>query len=354
MEDIISQLGDISFWGNTVYSYIISLGVLVISLFVLKIFQVIILSKLKSLAKKTKTGLDDVLVDIFSGLRPPFYLLISIYLAIQFLSFSGLVVIITKALFLVVIVYEIIRSLEKLASYFIHGYLESGKKDEQQQNESMASTLRLMVKMGLWLIGMIIILSNLGINVSSLIAGLGIGGIAIALALQNVLSDMFSSFSIYIDKPFRVGDYIAIGNDMGTVKRIGLKTTRIETLQGEELIISNQELTTARVQNFKKMERRRVSYSLGVIYGTDFKILEKIPTYVKEIVDAVELVDYDRCHFKSYGDFSLNFEVVYYVNSREYNDYMDLNQKINLAIYKKFSAEKIEFAYPTQTVYIEK
>ena len=259
-------------------------------------------------------------------------------------------------LVLVAVVYEIIVVLEKVLGYFIGRYLNSGKKDnaEKIQNEAMTNTIRLGIKVLLWLVGLIIILSNLGIDVTGLVASLGIGGIAIALALQNVLSDMFSSFSIYIDKPFKIGDTIMIGADMGTVEKIGLKTTRIKTLQGEELVVSNQELTTARIQNFGKMERRRVLYNLGVVYGTPQAKMEKIPEMIKKIVDDVKNVDFDRCHFKTYGDFSLNFEVVYYVNSSEYNEYMNLNQKINLDIYKAFEKEKIEFAYPTQTVYMEK
>jgi small-conductance mechanosensitive channel len=354
MEEIVSQLQNISLGSNSAYDYVVFLGILFASLLLLKIFQVIILSKLKSLAKKTKTDFDDVLIDIVGNLKPPFYLLISIYFAIQFLTLIDVASNSIKVLFLVVIVYEVVRSIEKLLSYFISGYLESGKSEEKKQNAAMAGNLRLMIKIVLWVVGLIIILSNLGVNVTSLIASLGIGGIAIALALQNVLADMFSSFSIYIDKPFKVGDYIVIGTDMGTVKRIGLKTTRIETLQGEELVVSNQELTTARVQNFKKMERRRVAFTLGVVYGIDHDKLEKIPSYIKEIVELVKFTEFDRCHFKSYGDFSLNFEVTYYVNSSEYKEYMDLNQEINLAIYKKFAEKKIEFAYPTQTVFIEK
>jgi small-conductance mechanosensitive channel len=199
-----------------------------------------------------------------------------------------------------------------------------------------------------------LVLSNLDINISSLVASLGIGGIAVALALQNVLGDMFSSFSIYADKPFRVGDFIVIGKDQGTVEKIGMKTTRIRTLQGEELVVSNKELTSTRVQNFKKMKRRRVLFQLGVVYGTKPEQLESISKIIKEIVDKIDGVDYDRCHFSTYGDFSLNFEVVFYVNSSDYADYMNKKEKANLAIYKRFAEEKIEFAYPTQTIFVNK
>jgi small-conductance mechanosensitive channel len=200
----------------------------------------------------------------------------------------------------------------------------------------------------------IFIMSNLGFDVTSLVAGLGIGGIAVALALQSVLSDVFSSFSIYFDKPFQAGDFIIVGQHMGIVKHIGIKSTRIQTLQGEELIISNKELTSARVQNFKKMEKRRITFTFGVTYQTPVKKLKKIPEMVKEIVAKIELADLDRVHFRKYGDFSLNFEVVYYVKIPDYGKYMDTQQEINLALKERFEKEGIEFAYPTQTIFLNK
>lgn len=353
---LAGPLKSITFAQNSAYDYLIALGILIISLLVLKIFQVVVLVRLKSLAKKTSTDFDDVLIKVFTNIKPPFYFFISLYFAIQPLIITDVAGKVIKVLFFIVIVYEIIRALEKFLDYFITKSISKDRGDggEKKQNESMIRILQVFVKIALWLVGLIIILSNLGIDVTSLVASLGIGGIAVALALQNVLADMFSSFAIYIDKPFQVGDYITIGTDMGTVKKIGLKSTRIETLQGEELVISNQEMTSARIQNFKKLDRRRIVFSLGVVYGTPASKLEAIPDHIKGIIDEVKNVDFDRCHFKSYGDFSLNFEIVYYVNSSEYADYMDWNEKVNLAIYKKFEQEKIEFAFPTQTVFVEK
>jgi len=176
----------------------------------------------------------------------------------------------------------------------------------------------------------------------------------VALALQNVLGDMFSSFAIYIDKPFQVGDFIVVGKDKGVVEKIGLKSTRIRTLQGEELIISNNELTSTRIQNFKKMEKRRIVFTLGVTYNTPADMLAKIPKIIKEVISKEKKLTFDRCHFKEYADSSLNFEIVYYVNDPDYLTNMNFRQKVNLAIYKKFAKEKIEFAYPTQTIYVEK
>jgi len=211
-----------------------------------------------------------------------------------------------------------------------------------------------ILKILLWILAVLVVLSNWGINITSLIAGLGIGGIAIALAAQNILQDVFSSFSIFIDKPFKVGDFIVAGDDKGVVENIGIKTTRIKTLQGEELVISNQELTETRVHNFKKMEKRRVAFTLGVAYETPTEKLKKIPEVIKEIISRESLAEFDRAHFKEYGDFSLNYEVVYYISSGDYTEYMDSHQKINFAIKDAFEEMGIEFAYPTQTIFLKK
>ena len=362
---MLENLKSYTLWGNTGYDYLVAVIIFIGLIIVLKIIQSIIVGRLKKLAKRTRTDLDDVLISVFTSIKPPFYLLLAFYFGFRSLSVPEMAEKVIYVLFLIVIVYEITRALERLLIYAFEKYLNRKAKEDggssselgtsgKEQIKSMMNTAKVILRILLWVLGLLLILSNLGINITSLVASLGIGGIAVALALQNILSDMFSSFSIYIDKPFVVGDYIVIGTDRGTVEKIGLKTTRLRTLQGEELIVSNKELTTARVQNFKRMKRRRVNFEIGVVYSTTQAKLEKIPKVVEKIIEGVPEVDFDRCHFKSYGDFSLNFEIVYYVNSSDYTQYMDLNQKINMEIYKNFAKEKLEFAYPTQVVYVNK
>jgi len=193
----------------------------------------------------------------------------------------------------------------------------------------------------------------MGIEVTSLIAGLGIGGVAIAFALQGILSDLFASFSIYFDKPFRIGDFITVGTDSGTVQKIGIKTTRIKTLQGEELVISNAELTTARVQNFKKMQERRGSLQFGVTYETASDKVKGINTTVEQIFESLKMGRLDRVHFTSFGDSALIFDVVFYSESAAYADFLDLQQAFNFALMDKFAKDGVEFAYPTQVVYLK-
>ncbi|MFH1597769.1 MAG: mechanosensitive ion channel family protein [Patescibacteria group bacterium] len=353
--DFIDKLKDWSWGSNSGYDYFIAVLIFIGLLIVLKLFQMIILARLKTLAKRTQTDFDDVLIQIFTKIKPPFYFLIALYFGVRPLVLPDLLNTIIKVFFLLVIVFEVIRALERLTQYLVQRYLNrAAKAKDTEVSATTVKTLSIVIRVILWLVGLTLILANLGVNVTSLVASLGIGGIAIALALQNILSDIFSSFSIIVDRPFEIGDFIIVGKDKGTVEKIGLKTTRIRSIGGEELIISNKELTTARVQNFGRLERRRVDFSLGVVYGTDQEALEKIPMIIEEIISQHELVEFDRCHFTDYGDYSLMFEVVYYVNTSDFKANMDLKQKINLAIYQSFNKEGISFAYPTQSILLKK
>lgn len=339
----METLKNLSFLGNNAYEYLKALIIFIGLIIILKIFKSIIIQKLKKLAKKTKTEFDDILINIFQTIKPPFYLLASLYISIKTLIIPDIASKIINILFIITITYEIIRALEKVVDYLF--------KIKGKENASISRTIKLIIKICIWAFGIILALSNLGVNVTSLIAGLGIGGIAIALALQNILKDVFSSFSILIDKPFEIGDFIKLGNDMGTVEKIGIKTTRLRSLDGQQLIIANSELTDARVQNFKRLEKRRALFNLGIIYETAQEKLEKIPALIEDIIKNQEKTEFDRCHFKNFADFSLNFEISYYVDTQDYKEYLDIVEKINLAIIDKFRKENIEFAYPTQVEY---
>ena len=252
-----------------------------------------------------------------------------------------------------VLAVRIITLLNEIAAYIIKRVITSRESSEIARAGAIKNMV-FLVNGIIWVGGILFILSNLGFNISSMLAGLGIGGIAVALALQNVLGDLFSAVSIYLDKPFKVGDFIIFGDKMGTVEAIGVKTTRIRALSGEILVISNSILTSSSIQNYKHMSKRRINFKFGIVYQTSAAQLEKIPGMVKDIIGKVAKAEYNRCHFNGFGDSSLDFDIVYYVLVGDYNVYMDVHQEIILAIFKAFKKEKIDFAYPTQTLYIEK
>lgn len=209
-------------------------------------------------------------------------------------------------------------------------------------------------RVALWTAVFLLILDNFGVRVTALLAGLGVGGIAVALAVQNILGDLFASISIVLDRPFEIGDFIVVGDCLGTVEYIGLKTTRVRALSGEQIVFSNSDLLSSRIRNFKRMYERRVTFTIGVTYETPYEKLTAIPGMLRSIVEAQPNVRFDRAHFQRYGEYALVFEVVYFVQRPEYNVYMDVQQAINLEIHRRFAAEGIEFAYPTQTVLVQR
>ena len=255
------------------------------------------------------------------------------------------------------VIYQIVISLQIFIDY-LFSRLEKKEKDESDESVgSRKMALQLLGRMAkgvLWAIAVLMVLSNLGVNVTSVIAGLGIGGIAVAFALQGVLGDLFSAFVIYFDKPFVIGDFIIIGESVGTIERIGIKTTRIRSLQGEEIVISNQTMTSSRLQNFKKMYNRRITFEVGVEYDTPQKKLEKIPEIIKETIESTKDVKFDRAHMKEFGDSAFIFEAVYNVMKPDFTIFRDKHQEILFGIRTKFQKNKIEFAFPTRTVHLKK
>ncbi len=235
--------------------------------------------------------------------------------------------------------------------------IEIRREDELEDNPGAVAAMDLLslaVRVGVWSVILLIMLDNYGVNVTTLIAGLGVGGIAVALAAQNILGDLFASLSIVLDKPFVVGDFLIIGDYLGAVEKVGIKTTRVRSLSGEQLIFSNNDLLNSRIRNYGRMFERRVVFSVGVTYQTTSDQLREIPVILREAVQAREGVRFDRAHFQKYGDFALIFEIVYYVLSPDYNKYMDIQQAINLQIFERFAERSIEFAYPTQTVHLNR
>lgn len=349
--DIASDLQALlqkQYLGNSVQDWLVALGVFIGVFVVLRIIISFIVKRVQKLTEKTSFRFGNAIVNIVGKIGRFFYFSVSLYVASTFLLLPLTVHKVIYGLFVLVLVFEAIRVLQKVILFFVERVWLKDSDDKQQ----VSYILELLIRIVLWAIGILLILSNLGFDVTSLVASLGIGGVAIALAVQNILSDLFSSLSIYIDQPFKLGDFIIVGDHMGTVKHIGLKTTRLRALQGEEIVISNSELTSARVQNFKRMQKRRILFSFGVTYDTAIEKLRKIPEIVKSAIDPLEKAEHDRTHFKEFADSSLNFEVVYYVLTGDYTEYMDIQQAINLKIMDEFAKERIEMAFPTRTVHL--
>ena len=350
--ETIQELLKQEFWSNSVQMYLIAFGVFVVFLILSKFFEKKFLKKVEKWAKKTKTDIDDEMVRIVEKMPSIFYLYISFYVAIQFLAVHPTFDKIANGILIILLIFWATRVASELIDYGLKKMAK--KRGEAEERTTSYYALSLIAKIALWSIGLLLILSNLGVNITALVASLGIGGIAIALALQNILSDLFSSFSLYFDKPFEIGDFIVVGDHRGNVKKIGLKTTRIQALQGEEIVISNNELTSTRVRNFKKLKKRRIMFEVGVTYDISVAKLKKIPKIIKKIIKETKKCDFDRAHFREFADFSLIFEVVYYINSADFMDHMNSRHTINLGIKEEFEKEGIEIAFPTQTIYVNR
>ncbi|HLD06542.1 MAG TPA: mechanosensitive ion channel family protein [Candidatus Nanoarchaeia archaeon] len=348
------QILSLDIGGNSGLDYLLAIGIFIILSLLFRIFKSYILRAISAVSSKTKTDLDDAVVAFISSLSWPFYTFIALFAAARSLALPPAADRAFSYALLIIGVYYGTKALQRGIDYITHKQIQRRLEDDKNEDTSAITVLSGIIKVIVWVIAGLLLLSNLGVNITSLVAGLGIGGIAIAFALQNVLEDLFSSFTIYFDKPFKKGDFIVVGQDSGTVQNIGIKSTRLTTLQGDELVISNRELTSARVHNYKRMQRRRVTFSFGVEYATSVEKLQLINRIIAEIFKKTKHADLDRVHFKEFGSFNLNYEVVYYLNSREYEVYMDVQQQINLAIKEQFARHRIEMAFPTQTVHVKK
>ena len=342
------------YFGNAVWGYLVAFAVFLAVLTTLPIVKVLVIKRLQSLSKKTKSDIDDLLVDLVRRLVGPFvYLFAGLYFASLSLTLPESVAGILQTFFVILVTFKATQVAEFITVYALQKWTRQ-RLSEEPTTAAMIKNLTVIVRAGLWSAALLFVLSNIGINVTAFVAGLGISGVAVALAAQAILGDAFSSFAIFMDKPFQVGDFIIVGDLLGTVEHVGFKTTRLRSLGGEQLIFSNSDLTSSRIKNYKRMRERRVVFSVGVTYQTPVAKVKMIPGMIKQIVEELKNARFDRAHFQTYGDFALIYEVVYYVLSPDYNIYMDTQQSINFRIYEEFGKSEIEFAYPTQQLYVTK
>lgn len=334
------------FLGYSVQHYLSAIGLFLGLTIVFLILRGIILRYIGGLAAKTSNELDDTVVDVVRAIPRPFFYYISFYVALGLFTIPQNL---TQALFILLVfwaAYHVMKIVQILVSHLGHMYMSKNRNAK-----GAISLVTFLVQFTLWITALILILSNLGINVTSLITGLGIGGIAVALALQNILGDLFSYLAIHFDQPFSVGDYVVVGDTSGTIKKIGVRTTRIKSLDGEEVVVSNKEITSSQVKNFRRLEKRRISLTLGVTYDTTLSQLKQIPKLVEDVVSKVNNVTFCRCNLRSFGDFSQDLELIYYVEDRAFETYVVAHEQILLGIKEVFDKEGIGFAFPTQVVY---
>lgn len=337
---------------NTVADWLLMIGIIVIAIVCLRIIQNIVIKKLVAFSERTKTTIDDFIIAVLGSSVMPLLYILAIYAGLQYLDLPSKWRSVEHVAIMLITTFYVLKIISSFIGYlFRNSFL---KKEENEQRRKQSRGILLIVQAVVWLGGILFLIDNLGYDITTLVAGLGIGGIAIALAAQAILGDLFSYLVIFFDKPFEIGDFIIVQDKMGVVEYIGIKTTRIRTLSGEQLICSNTDLTNSRVHNYKRMIERRVVFTFGVVYDTASAQLKKIPSIVKDAVESLPDTRFDRTHFKSFGSSSLDFEVVYFLLTPDYNLYMDRQQEINLRIFETFEKEKIEFAFPTQTLFLRR
>ncbi|WP_210466463.1 MULTISPECIES: mechanosensitive ion channel family protein [Rufibacter] len=346
----MNRLLNQTYYHNSVFDYLFALGVIIIGLLLLRSVKHIFFRKIRKWVKGTRTHLDDLLVEgVDRFLLPALYFAV-IHAGISYLTLSEKAQNVLGVVTTMVITFLFVRLISTTILMLLRSYVRKQERGEEKVKQ--LGGLMLIINAVIWMVGLLFLFDNMGYNVTTIITGLGIGGIAIALAAQNILGDVFNYFVIFFDRPFETGDFIVIDDKSGTVDYIGIKTTRVKSLSGELLVFANSDLTKSRIHNYKQMLRRRVVFKLGITYQTSLETMKIIPGLLEDIVKAQDPVEFDRAHFMSYGDSSLDYEVVYYVLSDSYNKYMDIQQNINFRIYEEFQNRGIEFAYPTRTLFL--
>lgn len=337
--------------GNSLMQWSLATAMLLLGFILLRLVKRVATNRLAALASKTDTQWDDIIVGAIDKTKTLFLLVVSIFLASMFLQLPDRAHSILRATFMIFLLIQLGIWLTVISISTVEHY----SKQTLAKNPAAATTMNavgFISRIVIWSVIMLVALDSMGINITTVVAGLGIGGVAVALAVQNILGDLFASLSIILDKPFVMGDFLIIDEHMGSVEYIGLKTTRIRSLSGEQLIFSNSDLLKSRIRNYGRMFERRVVFNLGVIYSTPRDKLKRITEIIRDAINAQEKTRFDRSHFMKYGDYALQFETVYYIKSPDYNIFMDIQQSIYFAIHEAFEQEQIDFAYPTQKLFV--
>lgn len=346
MNDILSQV----YFDNTIQEYLIALAIILGGILILQLFRKIIVSRLKKWADRTESPLDNLAINALEKFALPALNFFVVYLGVNYLTLSDNAAKVVKVAVAVLVTYFVLRLISSVALHGLQSFVR--RQDQGEEKVKQLGGIMLILNIIIWVVGIIFLFDNLGYPVGTLIAGLGIGGIAVALAAQNILGDLFNYFVIFFDRPFEIGDFIVLDDKKGNVEHIGIKTTRLKSITGEQLVLSNSDLTKSRLHNFKRMDRRRIEFNIGITYQTPLEQVKEVPEIIRNIITSIDGITLDRTHFMAYGDFSLVFQTAYFVENADYNVYMDIQQTINLNLLEEFQKRKIEFAYPTQSIFL--
>ena len=340
------------FYHNSVQAWLIAGIVFVVIGASLLIVRTLLARRLGKIAERTATSADDAVVDLLRRTRYFFVLTAAVAGATLFLELPKRALDVGRVLGTIALILQIAIWGNGLITFWFKHYAEQ-KAESDISSRTTIAAFSFVARGILWIMLALVALNRLGYDVTALITGLGVGGIALALAVQNILGDLFGALAIVVDKPFVVGDTISVDTLTGTVEHIGLKTTRLRSVNGEQLIFSNADLLKSRIRNFKRMQERRVLFLIGVTYDTPPDVIARIPTMIREAIEAQSPVRFDRSHFSAYGDSALTFETVYFVLTADFLTYMNIHQAVNLTLLRQFAAEGIQFAYPTRTVVLQ-
>jgi small-conductance mechanosensitive channel len=335
---------------NTILSWMTAVLVAGLSMCGIGLVKRWVLNRLRRFAERTHSRVDDIVSAVLLRTTRLLYVTTGVWLGSRHLELQPSVEHWIRVSMILVVLIQI----GLWARVAVERVAESWRmsRGEDSGAKTAVAAVAFLSKLAIGSILLVLALSVLGFEIGALVAGLGMGGVAAALAVQRLLGDVFASLTIYFGRPFEIGDFIIVGSEMGTVEVIGLRTTRLRSLGGEELVFANGDLTQSRIRNYKRMKERRVLFVLGVEYATPLAKLDQIPGFIREIVEARDGVRFERAHFKEYASYSLNFEIVYHVSSPDYNTFMDHQHAINLAIFAEFEGRGIQFAFPTQTLHV--
>ena len=349
----MNEFFDRRYYGNDTGTWLTALAVVIGVTALLWLARHVLVRRFDARAAQTKNHWDDLALALLKRTRLYVFLLIAVLIAIRVLRLS---VVFDRWVHVVTVVLLLFQAAvwgNTAISFWVRRLTAARQAISDTSSATTIRALGFLAQLVMWAVVLLMVMSNLGIDITALVAGLGIGGIAIALAVQNVLGDLFGALSIVLDKPFVVGDFIAIDGYLGTVEHIGIKTTRLRSLSGEQIVVSNADLLKSRIRNYKRMYERRIQFGIGVVYDTPHAVLARIPGMIRAAIEAQPKARVDRVHFKGFGESSLDFETVFYVASPDYTAYMDIQQAVNLEIVRVFEAEGIGFAFPTRTIVLQ-